>query len=144
MKIRDVLSIELFDDATSDGGISHEGEKVYEFLADTDLNLDDDVSKLNEVLIGCGIMPIEDKSQDEEIAQNENETVKNEIAISGLTFDEAVNKILDFSEEKCLEYNEINKEVIREYLFSDTNDKEIVSKMVDKILSLRVFPLPHV
>lgn len=56
--IRDVLSIQLKDDYSENGGISHIGETVGDFIAYTNLKLDDSIAALNRELKLCGICPI--------------------------------------------------------------------------------------
>ena len=52
------LEQELFDDATSHGGIDHAGETLREFLESVDLPFDTPLEKINEALVECGIEPI--------------------------------------------------------------------------------------
>ena len=58
LTIRDVLSIQLKDDYSENGGISHIGETVGDFIAYTNLKLDDSIVDLNRELKLCGICPI--------------------------------------------------------------------------------------
>lgn len=56
--IKDVLSIELIDDNSPNGGTAFSNETVADFIQDTDLSLNDSITILNQELKLCGIKPI--------------------------------------------------------------------------------------
>lgn len=74
--IGDILSIQLKDDHSANGGIAYIGETVGDFIRDTNLKLDDSISALNRELKLCGVCPIVFEDF-EEIAQQkaEEETI---------------------------------------------------------------------
>ena len=57
-KVKDYLDYELEDDDTATGGTSFAGEKVRDFIGDTDIKDDDNLDTLNKALVSCGIKPI--------------------------------------------------------------------------------------
>lgn len=56
--IKDVLSVELVDDYTPNGGKAFSNETVEDFIKDTDLSTTDSIQALNRELKLCGIKPI--------------------------------------------------------------------------------------
>ena len=62
MLIKYVLNQKLEDGSSLFGGVSYHGETVADFINDEDvsLNENDDISKLNEILVECGIKEIDE------------------------------------------------------------------------------------
>lgn len=61
MIIENVLYEFLEDDDTEFGGTSFAGERVIDFIQETELTPKDNVKKLNKALKQCGIKPIKSK-----------------------------------------------------------------------------------
>lgn len=57
----ELLMTPLKDDSTEHGGIAHEGERLYEFLDETDTSYDASLKDINEALKACGIKPVKEK-----------------------------------------------------------------------------------
>ena len=56
--IKDILSAELVDDNTPNGGKAFSNETVNDFIKNTDLSTTDSIQALNRELKLCGIKPI--------------------------------------------------------------------------------------
>lgn len=58
MDFDELMNIELEDDSTPYGGISHAGETLEEFLETVEAEKCTNIYKINQWLIECGIKPI--------------------------------------------------------------------------------------
>lgn len=56
----DFLMTPLKDDKTDKGGISHSGERLWEFLRETDTSYDALLKEINDSLKVCGIKPVKE------------------------------------------------------------------------------------
>lgn len=93
LTIRDVLSVQLKDDYSENGGISHIGETVRDFICDTNLKLDDSIAALNRELKICGLCPIVFKDY-EEIAEEKAKKETNKVIVTNeITADDIIEML---------------------------------------------------
>ena len=96
-----IYEITLQDDNKAFGGTSFEGETLDNFMAETNIDVDDSVGKLQETLKKCGIREIyEIDSNVQELIEQKIWDIEEEL---GIVFD---YYSWDYKEYNCVKYIE--------------------------------------